>query len=83
MFFTNFTKYFGETFLRENCRKRCDNCKNQASYVSKDVSQDVKDIISLGTYCDIYICVTNRTYSLVVPEGEPYPELLCQSLYGI
>ncbi|KAI8618457.1 P-loop containing nucleoside triphosphate hydrolase protein [Chytriomyces sp. MP71] len=40
-------QYFGETFDRIQCNRTCDNCKNQLPFVSKDITDDAKDILSL------------------------------------
>jgi superfamily II DNA helicase RecQ len=41
-------QYFGEEFDPRKCEKTCDNCRSKVNYVSKDVTEDVKDILSLS-----------------------------------
>ncbi|KAJ3017890.1 ATP-dependent DNA helicase sgs1 [Thoreauomyces humboldtii] len=39
--------YFAEKFDRAKCNRTCDNCKRDLKGITKDVRQEVKDIISL------------------------------------
>jgi superfamily II DNA helicase RecQ len=39
--------YFGETFLKKDCHKTCDNCMSGGNYEQRDVSAFAKDAIRL------------------------------------